>query len=200
MKKRFNVFLVFFSLLLNPCFAATGTDSNEDDAAHQAKQRELKAMFDKYGPAKQITTKELYARKAQAEHIENLSTNYINPDLDQHFTKPKNFKFDRQEWLQHPTSRRMWWMIYDLVHSHSIIGMTRSQISDLLGSPSKDSYTMKYAADINVDAYEVLDGLFFQILYLENRVIGYRMKNRTAIATPVFTHSHWVTKNFNQEK
>jgi len=137
------------------------------------------------------------AKKTQnnVQHIEDLSAEPVQANLDEVFTKPISVKFEQSEWLK-PESRNKWLMVYDLVHSNKLIGMNRKQTFELLGAATADEYTRSFASDRNVHAYQLRSGFYFQLLYLDNRVFAYRLKVDAASGRPTFAYSHWITKNF----
>jgi hypothetical protein len=132
-----------------------------------------------------------------SKHIERL-TGIINPTLDNLLLKPTGREFVLEEWAKAGNPYKQF-MLYDLIHSHSIVGMNKAQVHELLGLPSGDPYSKQFASDENVEAYHCAVGLYFQVLYLDGTVHGFRLKSLTPrYHPPTYTVSKWVTKNLNR--
>jgi hypothetical protein len=114
-------------------------------------------------------------------------------DLDNWLTWPSaGAKFDPEKWKTNP---KRFLVLYDLIHTHPLIGMTKSEIVGLLGTPrwvkdELESYDIDHVKE---------DFLVLQLDYLDGRVRRFRVCEREQIQPWNCIFGSIFTRNLKKE-
>jgi len=134
--------------------------------------------------------------------------------LEDCLTRPSNTPFELIRWKNGAGSER-YKMLYDLVHSHKLVGLSRSEVSELLGSVKRiDAKNANLAMNENlpkldsIDRYPVLffgrggcinrPYIVFDVGYHNDVAVGFRVyvePNRTPMPTCWENMGHWQSTN-----
>jgi hypothetical protein len=141
------------------------------------------------------------AFSASAQSGENLSRSSAYPDKFLFDAKGIE-KFSKSGWLKDSLKDRRD-MLFDLVHTYPLIGMTRAEIHALLGPPSSSDPLLEKGLNISdFDPYDVGHDYYFSLKYSKDRVVAFRI-DRTitgCILRPgrfLSQSSYWYTENFS---
>jgi hypothetical protein len=115
--------------------------------------------------------------------------------------------FDKSKWLKNASSesRVRACMVYDLVHTYPLIGMTRTEIHALLGQPFSVPLLQKELGVTDSEPYYVFYGQYFSLKYFNDRVIAFRIDqaqtgckvhSKTVLSRP----GYWFTENFSKDR
>jgi hypothetical protein len=137
------------------------------------------------------------------EHIENKDG---DPKVNAHFfTRMGNISFDHDVWMQYGDTKNLTrvYMLYDLVRTHHLIGMTQADIHALLGEPlSGVALASVERCEIVEDAESFLAGpSIFQIKYSSmHTVTAFRLlqfSDGHRYPRKMFTISKWFSENLS---
>jgi len=193
MRDRFIILSIGLSLVFSLGVACFHSPCSASPRREESKRTEPQINIDESMPGKKVTTIRLYASKK--DWIEDLRESTSDPWLNEKLITDAGSKaFDREKWSKPGNQSERLQMLFDLVRSYPLIGMTHHEVTRLLGYPTRDEYAGEAASDSRIVSYDFSDRVFFQILYGGDGVRGYRLIRDTPARNSGFTR--WIDRNY----